>query len=75
MGPYANDRAHPAQQRRGGGSRSVVFTLWLPKIMIADAVNENHQDRPCHKEKRDRGERIDQYANPEPGISHRKPWN
>ena len=34
------------------------FHPWLTKIVIANAVNEDHQHRPGHEEQHDRGERV-----------------
>jgi len=52
-------------------TRVVLLTCGLAEIVVTDAVNENHQHRPCDKEKHHRGQRINKDADPEPGSACR----
>src|SRR5215211_1612877 len=53
----------------------VVITWRLAEVMIANAVEEDHQHRPCHEEEHGSRQGIDQHTNPEPRIACRQPRN
>jgi len=59
----------------GGQSFLIVIPLWLAIIMIANTVNEDHQDSPGHKEERHCRKRIYQHTDFEPSVTCWKPWN
>ena len=40
----------------------IVVALGLAIVVVAHAVEEDHQHRPCHKEQDGRRERVDQHA-------------
>ena len=47
----------------------VMIACGLTVVVIANAVDEDHQHRPCHKEQ-DRGrERVDQHTDPQPCVT------
>jgi len=53
----------------------IIHTALGAEIMVANAVNEDHQDRPGDKEERDRAERIHLDANLEEGFASGQPVN
>ena len=51
----------------------VVIALRLAKIMVANTVQEDHQNRPGDEEQRHRGKRVNLHADLQPGIGGWQP--
>ena len=51
----------------------IMIAFRLAKILIANAVKEDHQDCPWHEEQHRRAERVNQHADLEPRIARRQP--
>ena len=54
-------------------TRVIVIASGLTKVMIANAVDEDHQHCPRHEEQNRGRERIDQHADLQPGLASRQP--
>src|SRR5690349_11470904 len=54
-------------------ARMIMVTLRLTEVVIAHAVQEDHQHGPRNEEQDGRREWIDQHADPQPGIPCWKP--
>ncbi len=51
----------------------VVIALGLSIVVIADAIDKDHQHGPCNEEQCHSRQRVHKYTDPEPGIPQRKP--
>ena len=51
----------------------IMIAIGLTKVVITNAVEEDHQHGPCHEEQNRGSERIDQHADLEPGLTRRQP--
>jgi hypothetical protein len=51
----------------------VMVAFGLTEVVITNAVDEDHQHRPCHEEQDRSRERIDQHADLQPGLTCRQP--
>ena len=64
---------HSCTVRRKTGN--VMVTLRLAEVVVADAVDENHQHSPGHEEQGDGRERVDENTNLEESLTQRQPVN
>ena len=56
-----------------GQSHVIVVAFGLAEVMVAHTVEEDHENRDCHEEQDRSGRRVDEHANPEPGVAGRQP--
>jgi hypothetical protein len=50
-----------------------MIALGLSEVLISNAVKEDHEDRDGYKKQYRCAERVNQYANPEPGLARGQP--